>query len=158
MSELKGLDKINNILNDFLTPFECKAEVGPDFAYWYATNTITYSFVTSERMEKLFKAFAKSIGLKVDVDIFLLSLMHEVGHVETWDELSKEECVYSQDVKEILTDSDEDCEIYFNLPDEYEATAFAVDYINEHENELKNWWNNKLQPAIMDFYGLNKIA
>lgn len=157
MKTLKGIEKINHILNDFLEPFECEVEVGPDFAYYYGSSTIMYSFVVSERMDRLFMGFAKSIGLKADIDIFLLSFMHEWGHHMTLEDLSDGEYKYSQDIKETLSSSDADCDIYFNLPDELAATTYAIDYINSHEKELKLWWETKLQPAIIEFYKLNEV-
>jgi hypothetical protein len=46
---------------------------------------------------------------------------------------------------------------YFNLPDEYAATMWAVNFANKNIDKL---WTlrQKLQPAIMNFYMCNNIT
>ena len=39
-----NLQKITNILNNFLEPFECTTEIDTDFAYYTASNIINYAF------------------------------------------------------------------------------------------------------------------
>jgi hypothetical protein len=43
---------------------------------------------------------------------------------------------------------------YFNLPDEIVATAWAVEYMREHEEEIKIMWEHILK-AIHKFYEKN---
>lgn len=148
--------EIDNILNQYLSKFEVSVKAGTDFAYWYAEDVIEYAFVVSERMNNLFLNFAKSQGLRYNVDIFLLSLYHELGHHLSYEDLDDVDVNYSLDVKASLTDSDADCDIYFNLPDEIAATNWAIDYINENPEEIAGLWN-QLQPAIARFYKQNNI-
>jgi len=126
--------RIDDLLNRFLADndFECTVFADTDFAYYYASSRISYSFVVSERMDRLFLDFAKRKGLTVDCGIFLLSFFHELGHNETIDDLEDDEMDYCTDVKETLTDSDADAETYFNLIDETLATEWAIDYINNN--------------------------
>lgn len=142
---------IDNILNEFLEPFEATASISTDFEYLYAESHIHYALVISERMDQLFVANAMTLGLDQVCDSFILSFLHELGHHETLDEIEDADAAYSRNIKEHLTSSDEDCLIYFNLPDELAATQWAVDYINEHQEEVAALWN-KLQPAILSFY------
>lgn len=150
--------KIDFVLNNWLAQnnFECTAELGTDFAYWYDKSVITYALVVSERMDRLFLDFAKRQGLKVDCGIFLLSFFHELGHNETMDLIDDDDYKEAQTIKGTLDDTDEDCETYFNLADEYVATMWAIDYINKHETEIELLANH-LMTEINNFYQENEI-
>lgn len=150
-------EKLDNVINDFVSQFGLSAEIGTDFAYYYNEDKITYALVVSDRMGKMFKEFAFSIGLKYNVDVFLLSLLHEVAHHTTIKDLDDVEYGKGLHLKETLTDSDEDVLKYFQIYDEIEATNWAIDYINNNAETLSVWWNETLRPAIMEFYMENNI-
>lgn len=130
---------IDNVLNRFLADndFDCTAEMGTDFAYYWEEEIITYSLIVSERMDNLFLDFARKNGLQVDCGIFLLSFFHELGHHLTIDDLEEEEEEECEAIKDTLTDSDADCYKYFSLLDEWLATSWAIDYINNNTNTIK---------------------
>ena len=46
---------------------------------------------------------------------------------------------------------------YFDLPDEYEATMWAINYMRNNVEKVAKFWN-ELQAAIMSFYKLNKVV
>lgn len=130
---------INEVLNTYFSAhdFNVSAEMGTDFCYWYEEEIVDYTLVVSERMDNLFLDFARRNGLKVDCGIFILSLFHEVGHSLTL---------------EFFKDRDRNKdnlppEKYFNLPEEKAATLWAIDYINNHVEELKKL-SEDLKPAI----------
>ena len=85
---------------------------------------------------------------------------------EVYDDLEEDELAYSFDVKQKLYTIDNDYynqnvsaifKEYFSLPDEYAATAWAVNFANKNIDKLWSLWN-KLQPAIMNFYTMNNIV
>lgn len=164
--KLKGTQEIDNILNTFLQPYDCKVELGLDFAYFYTTNTIMYSFVVSENMNDFFLDFVHSLNPKLHCDIFLLSFCHELGHEETLDELSDEESHFCEEEKRQINidyqqakTKEEKRKIanrYFNLIDERLATEWAINYIMNNQEIITNLWN-KLQPAIMNVYKENEV-
>ena len=45
---------------------------------------------------------------------------------------------------------------YFDLPDEYEATMWAIEYIRKNSEKVTTLWK-KLQKAIIKFYKINRI-
>jgi len=144
---------IDDVLNKFLADndFECTAEMGTDFAFYWMNDLITYSLVVSERMDNLFLNFAKENGLKVDCGIFILSFFHELGHYETIDELTDAEERCCERVKAKLdSNKNADCYKYFSLVDEWLATSWAIDYINEHIEQVKELAIN-VQEAINAF-------
>lgn len=131
--------KLEQVLNRFLKKqgFDCAAREDDYFFYEYSRSAICFTTKSDERMDRLFREFAVRLGLAIDCGDFLLAFFHELGHHETMDLLEEEDYIFSQDVKGTLTASDKDCEIYFNLPDEIEATLWAIDYINANEEIIK---------------------
>ena len=153
---LKGINEINNILNDFLEEFDCTADVAEDFEYLYAESLIHYSFVISEKGEKEFIESVNRHNPIVNCDTFLWSLLHELGHHETIDDLSDNEYADSQIMKDFVEFGIVPTDIYYYCPDEVAATAWAVQYANSHIDLLQDLWN-RLQPAIMNFYKINNV-
>ncbi len=165
--ELKGVNEINTILNEFLEEFEVCADIGSDFSYWYHKNKIEYALFTSEQSNQYFMQNFKRLAPDIECDIFLASFLHELGHHETIDTISEMDEIYCLDVKEKLnqsfqneklttTEREELHETYFLLQDEYEATMWAINYIRNNIEILRSFWT-KLQPAIFKFYELNEI-
>lgn len=77
--------------------------------------------------------FAKANGLKVKCSCFILSLLHEIGHNETIDMTDDE-----IDKSEYDVNSKDDVFEYFMLEDELEATLWAIDFINDNKEFIKN--------------------
>lgn len=153
---LKGIKRISRIINEFLKPFECTARMGTDFCYLYHKNLIFYSIVWMNNGAEDFLNSVLRLEPEVEADIFLWSLLHEIGHHETYDEISDEENDYCDDTKKKIEEGELPNELYYDMIDERLATEWAVEYANTHKEELKAFWG-KLQPAIMDFYRLNKV-
>ena len=139
-------DKVNTIINNFVSQFDCYAEAGYDFAYHSDKNLITYSFVVLDDFAESFPRFAESIH-PVKADIFLWSLLHEIGHHETEDDFTEEE---EEEYREIAS-SNISAEEYYNLPIEYAATDWAGEYMETHSAEVAQFWN-ELAPAIQEVY------
>ena len=55
--ELNGIEKINNVITDFLVPFECTCSMGLDFSYYYGISEITWSLFTTETTDITFTEF-----------------------------------------------------------------------------------------------------
>ena len=93
-----------------------------------------------------------------NVDIFMLSVLHEVGHSQTLEDIIDDD-LYEQEqrVKETLDGSKKvDNYIYFSLPSEMAATLWAIDFIIENSEELSVLWT-ELQNHIMQFYKDNGV-
>jgi len=143
----KKLDKITNILNEYLQKFDCVAKSDSNFAYISSTNEIHYALILADRYEKTFMAFVNKLFPYIKADPFLWSLYHEIGHHETENDFEEwEEEEYRTKASSNITDEE-----YYNLPIEYAATAWAGEYMETHQNEINNLWD-KLQPAIKDFF------
>lgn len=138
---------ITKIINEFLEPFECEAKVGLDFAFYSESNTITYSLVLVDRFAQSFENYCKSLFPDVQANIFIWSLLHEVGHRETEDDFDDEEWEeYMEVIGSELSEQE-----YYSLPIEHAATVWAGEYIQSHEKEITRLWED-LAAALKKFY------
>ena len=127
---LACLDDIINIVNNFTRKFDCEAFPDTDFWVDIYTNEVHFALVCSENSEKEFMESVYRCNPKVKMDIFLWSLLHEIFHVETFDDLTQEEIDYSEDTKDLIKRGLVDHREYYNLPIEQLATESAVKYAN----------------------------
>lgn len=158
---LKGINELNDIINEFLEPFELTAELGTDFDYCFLEDKIHYALVVDNTSSRLFVENAEGRFPDIHADVFLWSLLHEVGHSETIDDLEdgvEELCMTIKRKINAHTDwsSETRNRIYFSCPDEKAATDWAGEYMMAHSNEISQLWD-KLQAAIQQVYILNKI-
>lgn len=156
MLHAKKLDEIDEILNDFVAAYDVKVVPDSDFAYYHGSSIITYAVVISKRMDRLFMEYARTLGLQSNADVFMVSFFHELGHHETLDDFEDEVLDYCLDTKDSLGTTDEDCRLYFDLPDERAATKWAVDFINENAAAVKELWE-RIRPRLLDFYADNDV-
>lgn len=136
----KAITEITNILDTWLKEngFDLTTRFEMDFGYYHNENVIAFGLLTTERNEECFSNFVEDLGGCREFG-FLNSFFHELGHHETYDDISDRDYEYGQMVKAYLADkeefSDYDLYTYFNLPIERAATEWGVAYINDHTPE-----------------------
>ena len=170
MAKLQGeklLKQIKKEVNKFVAPFGVKAKLGTDFCYVSDKSTVYYSFAVPDRNRETWARWCASISPEVKVDIFLSSLMHEVGHHMTMESIDPAVQRYCDDMKvkidgwaedEDNTISGEELDfMYYGLPDEIAATEWGLNYISCAHKVCKKFWN-KIQPLIVEFYSVNGIG
>jgi len=155
---LIGVDKLEKCVSDFVKPFGLTAKLDTDFAYYYEKDLITFS-IFDIIANDLFLIDAESrFPNLIGVPSFIWCTMHEVGHQETWDDLTDEELEESTEIKKnIDTDSTSSKMTYFTCPDEYAATEWAGNYIESHREEIDEFWKSFLK-ALVEFYTVNHIT
>lgn len=166
---MKGIEKIDAILNNFLKEFGATAKLGEDFACYCQKEkekVIFYSLYIYEEEHKWFEDNWKTIAPDIVCDPFLSSFFHELGHVVTakefsdfeWSEyfvdLANIEATVKPDAK--LSDLKEVNELYFQFPIEKRATEWGANYMREHANKVAELWD-KLTTAFMEVYELNEV-
>ena len=164
MAKLKGLKRVNRIINEFLNQFGLTARLESDFYYWRNDFHIGYALTTVDAADKYFLPFCNHIDNRVKADAFLIGLMHEVRHHFTRFNFSEDVWDQNDEVKEHLSIALSKCpdkaakwnNIYFNLETEKAATAWGLNYIATHSEEIAEFWA-ELQPAIMRFYRKNGL-
>ena len=147
---LIGEEKINDIFNSWFEKygFETRIEgLDNDFGWNCRTNRVSYSFVRAEQFDTDFMSVCNDLGLKYDIDVFWMSLLHEIGHSKTYMTLTDEE------IDEAFELSGFD---YYYCQREIIATKWAVDFVNNSLDmllELIEW----VKPAIIQFFMDNDI-
>lgn len=101
-----------------------------------------------ERTDKFFMNFVKELNPNCNYDnCFLLSLLHEIGHIMTWDEDDSDEkdVIYGLlrtqfDAEEIddrrLQEYDN---LYFRIPLELNATQWGIDFAMANPDIMKKY-------------------
>lgn len=148
---MKELERIILTINSFLKPFDLTCCIGGDFCYYYLDDEVQVSFLSAERDEEEFMRSIQIQNPLCCMDVFLWSLLHEIGHSQTIDEISDEDWGRSNRTKELCRDGKISRWEYYCCVDEVMATQWAVEFANENQNALFSFWN-ELQPLIMDFY------
>ena len=105
-----------------------------------------------KRNDKYFENFVNKLNPECHkINPFLISLLHEIGHIETYTEEDKEEkdLLYSLlkvKYNEELDDKklEEYNNMYFKIPLEQNATEWAIDYALSHLDlmEKYKWLHN----------------
>lgn len=152
---LKGIKAIKDCVEVFFSDnnWDLNSRMAPDFCYLHDSNTVCWTLVASKLRCDEFAEFFEQMGCAVKADIFIYSLLHEVGHAFTIEELSDMDWNYSQDRK---ASGELSMEEYLRLPDELAATRWAVEYLNTHIDLVERFYR-ELQTAIMNMYKLNHI-
>ena len=163
--KIRGLKKLNSVITKQLTPFGIyKALCSDDFSYWYTKEEIHYRLEQTIEDEWFMDFITETFGYKPTYP-FLMSILHEVGHHYTIDDIDTDIELYCEDEKERIENEMQTADAertkaleweYFNLPDEIVATEWAVAYAAEHTAELAEMWAEILE-ALQEFYKKNKI-
>lgn len=163
--KVRGLKKLNSVITKQLAPFGIhKAFCSDDFSYWYESEDVHYKLTVTVEDEWFMEFIAETFGYKAQYP-FLMSLLHEVGHHFTIDDIEEEDEVFSEDEKTRISEEMQTADVertkaleweYFNLPDEIAATEWAVAYAVEHTAELAEMWSEVLE-ALQEFYEINEI-
>lgn len=167
--KLKGIKKLNKAITELVEPFGIsEAKLGTDFAYYFTDEHIEFQMTCGDWTDELFDKFVEEeFGFKNPYP-FVLSILHEIGHHNTWEEidddvydiiLKKKERIAkiiqnkkNSREKKIAADLE-----YFNLPDEYAATAWAVDYFTQNRKECDEMYKKACE-ALCKFYQENEIT
>lgn len=152
----KCLEKLNLLVNSFVSEFDCVAVLGNEFCYLPFLDFIVYQLDFSMRLPAT-RDFMKSVKrLKPHVKLtpFVWAVLHEVGHHETYYDMTEEEnrrC----DKKKARIEKTHARWPYYNQPDEVLATTWAVNYANENVEKVKEFERNLLE-IVADIFVIKK--
>jgi hypothetical protein len=106
-----------------------------EFAYYPYNNSITFSILRFPEDQELIDHIKEKFDIDVSDWYFIFSLLHEIGHEQTLPRLREEDIETDIFNRSILSLMGHDNKAYFNLPTEYAANAWAVDYLLNHQQE-----------------------
>lgn len=150
-------DLLVSLVDEFLKPFGIDSDFSSDFSYDPEDERVYFSIMVSERADRLFKQYVSSHFHFETPSIFMLSLLHEVGHAYTMPTLSKLRIDADHQAKEIIEealsidDDDEIYSLYFDLGIERVATAWAVDYYKAHKERCDNFYSKFLNALKSEY-------
>lgn len=157
-----NVEKIDNILNNFLKEFGASAQLSNEFQCQARKNKIIYYTLYVEEDEHgWFETSLSRIDPDIICDPFLSSFFHELGHIMTannftdddWDNYFDDVYDIEDNIYEGITE--EECKElnfrYFDLPMEKAATEWACKYMRENADKVAELWA-ELKPAIIECY------
>jgi hypothetical protein len=166
MAKLKGEKKLNKELTTAFKDFGVDMVMTDSYQYSMTDEEVGFCLLEGRLEDDLFNEFVKErFGYKV-TNTFMISILHEIGHHYTLEDIYTSDfvCDFCHKEKErieaALQNTTKRKEIkrleweYFSLPDELAATAWAVNYARTHKKKLDKIWL-KVQAAITRFYAKN---
>jgi len=116
-------------------------QIADQFAYNPEERTIYFGVYDDKETGLEFAQYIYEYGCEyVDIWYPILAFLHEVGHVRTLDNFDEKDRFYYQIIKSFKTTNFD----YWNVPDEFAANMFVIDFINNNVDAL-----NELIEIIM---------
>ena len=140
-------DLLVSLVDEFLKPFGCDSDFSSDFSYDPEDERVYFSIAVTERADRLFKSYVKKTFHFDIPHIFMISLLHEVGHFYTLHTFSKMRLEAAHSAKDLIEealkmdDDDEIYSLYFDLSIEKVATAWAVDYYRKNMKRCEDFYS-----------------
>ncbi len=150
-------DLLVEMVDEFLEPFGVDSDFSSDFSYDPEDDRVYFSIIVAERSDRLFKQYVSTHFHFETPSIFMLSLLHEVGHAYTLHTFSKMRLETAHEAKKIIEEaleidnSDEIYSLYFDLSIEKVATAWAVDYYRANKKRCDDFYSRFLQTLKTEY-------
>lgn len=150
----KDFAPITRALNAFVRTFdeEYSCALGADFEA-VDDEMIIYAIAMPDEGATTFRAdFIRRFPACADFDLFTLSFMHELGHLETaWDmvnDIKQREAIHA------MKDKEKAYRKYYALHNERIATDWAGEYLTENHEAMKAWEEKILRifKKVLDKY------
>ena len=132
------------ILNDFIKTINKDYKVLHDkkeFTSDWENGKVWVCFNENKEDDQLFIDYIKN-KYQVEIDTFLMSFLHEIGHLETEDDELSDNRAIDLFTLEVLYDNSkitkkEYFERYFEIECESLATEWGIDFYKSHEEQCK---------------------
>lgn len=121
-----------------------------EFAYLPKINAVTFSVLRYDTDWQLINHIKDVYKVDITPWFFIFSLLHEIGHHKTLREFSDEEYAEDQMWREVFSAiaTPEVNYAYFHLPMEKKATEWAINYIENHEQECWDFQKRCIKDII----------
>ena len=119
---------------------------GEEFCYYPEEKAVQWGMLLNDEQENMFAQFMYEYGLKREVNPFVISLLHEVGHYMTLHQFGDETVMWDTAQKQIISGSDLPATIsthyhYWELDTEFAANMWAIEWIENHPIEFQELHN-----------------
>ena len=137
------MKELNQALNSWLEKYGFDTVVEgmePSFGYYYNRDSIVYTLSMRESAIKSWSLLMEEMDCPFVINQFYTSFLHELGHAQTLDLLTEEEEQFSKNEEIRLSQLDDIVQAdyeYYHLPREIIATEWAMNFMRENENAIK---------------------
>lgn len=142
-----------------------KFKVGVDFAYYHEDNLIEYALLITDSSGDYFykfiidRSWEQYQNIRIEqFDIFLVSLLHEIGHVFTFHYNDYDKYFEQRELYDTMSINAETIEernkifnLYHNLPEELAATDFAIKFMQNNYDYCVQW-NSIFNKTFQKFF------
>lgn len=164
MSKIKGVSNLNNAVSYIVkkyTQAEVDCYMADEFSYSSADEEISFSLIETARTAETFCKFINKNGGKCNdtFDEFTYSILHEIGHYYTLDDMNNTVYKLSHIVQTLIekvfkkTNSTKIYSLYYYLPHEIIASKYAIDFDSRLFDKMKR----ELKREIICFYQKNGV-
>jgi hypothetical protein len=158
---LKGLNKILNACNDFIAEIDEELEDVQVSDIFFCYPTTKEVFITLAAEENGLDEFIDNLLSRTtvrDISPFTWSLLHEVGHCETWHLLTEKVEHRCRNRKRKIERGGKrfPTVTYFALTDERIATNWAIKFVSQNYDFVKTF-DKKILKILDKFYADNGV-
>jgi hypothetical protein len=156
-------EKLVRLVDEFLAPFGCDSAFSADFSFDPEIDRVHFSILVSERADRLYKEYVMSHFNFTPPSIFMMSLLHEVGHAYTLHTFSEEDMqkfhIQKRTIEANLetNDTDENYCAYFDIEMERAATAWAVNYYQSNREICDAFYSLFMAVLRNEYWKINLI-
>lgn len=159
MCEPIGVEKLEKIVNNIVSfvDEEYTAFLGADSMADMEKLSIYFSIVVIEREDRLFMedVYRRDGNLPM-LSNLLWSILHEIGHLETRDEMEDDTKARETISDLALTEPDKASNLYHELYNEVIATDWAVDFAITNHVQCR-LWDKLLLSELQNFLEVNGV-
>lgn len=144
---LKGIQELLDFCTDFINEIDDFEDVqlDKDFQCYPETNEVYISILASQNAVEEFMTTLLERTSVTDISEFTWSLLHEVGHCETWYLMGKRINNHCKNQKRKITKGKIPSIAYYELTDEKIATNWAIRFVENNYEEVKAFDNAALE-------------
>ena len=125
---------MKKLVEKFCTPFGLRVHKGKEFMAY--PHDVYFPKHKSKYVSEGFMDYINQTYPDItDVSEFTWSLLHEIGHTQTWNEFSKKDWKrYAKKAPHV-----HDIEEYYAIPQEHRANDWAAEYIRNHPKKIRKF-------------------
>jgi hypothetical protein len=135
---LKNVDELLELCDDFVNEIDdFEINLNTDFFCFPTTNEIFISVLANANSIQEFRENLYSRTDVHDISEFTWSLLHEVGHCQTWHIMNDRTINRCKHIKRKIERGSIPTTVYYGLTDERIATDWAINFVKENYDEVQ---------------------
>jgi hypothetical protein len=152
--------KLNELLEDTFGDFFGieSFELADEFCYYPSEDKITYTVCWQDNDDEFIELVNEKYNADIQPWFFIFCILHEIGHAETFDELTNEDLKTDLLLRNAIQFFENQGRAYINLRAEDLATSWALDFISNNETYLWEFQTEcwKIMQKIYEEKGLTE--